>query len=383
MATFEAVVHHDVQPSTDPDEAGEQGERESNPPAHQTGEPVRGARELSLPRAPAPSDTLPADHQIKRRDQVPAHQHRQVDDRSHVDDDPQDDQRHLDQTGESPAEERLARNARPGRWAAHDRSFTVGFAPHFGDQPFGTVTRDDRSLSRLDSGVVRDGAPPRGCAAACHTSRTTMPVWEIAHVTDIPPRRTQEQRRAETERRVLDAAIALIARTGSRGVTLAQVGEAAGYSRGIVYHQFGSRERLLEAVVDEARRFDVPEYQGNGLEHLVRIVEAYVRNVAKRTPSARAFLQLWGEAIAADPAVMPLFAQRDADFRQFLAAVVRQGVADGSIRDDVDPAAAAVLLLAMVRGTGLQLIAEPPVRNLPALVREATRSVRAAFRVMP
>lgn len=202
-------------------------------------------------------------------------------------------------------------------------------------------------------------------------------------MTDRPARRTQEQRRAETERRVLDAAMALIARSGSRAVTLAEVGEAAGYSRGIVYHHFGSRERLLEAVVDEAQRFDVPAYQGDGLDHLVRIIEAYLRNVVRRTPSARAFLQLWGEAIAADPVLAPLFARRDADFRQLLANVVRQGVADGSIRPDANPAAAAVLIVALVRGTGLQLIAQPPVRNVPALIREATRSVRAAFAVTP
>jgi AcrR family transcriptional regulator len=202
-------------------------------------------------------------------------------------------------------------------------------------------------------------------------------------MTDRPARRTQEQRRAETERRVVDAAMALIARSGSRAVTLAEVGEAAGYSRGIVYHHFGSRERLLEAVVDEAQRFDVPVYQGDGLDYLVRIIEAYLRNVVRRTPSARAFLQLWGEAIAADPVLAPLFARRDADFRQLLADVVRQGVADGSIRPDANPGAAAVLVVALVRGTGLQLIAEPPVRNVPALIREATRSVRGAFGVMP
>jgi AcrR family transcriptional regulator len=202
-------------------------------------------------------------------------------------------------------------------------------------------------------------------------------------MTDRPARRTQEQRRAETERRVLDAAMALIARSGSRAVTLAEVGEAAGYSRGIVYHHFGSRERLLEAVLDQAQRFDVPAYQGNSLDHLVRIIEAYLRHVVRQTPSARAFLQLWGEAIAADPVLAPLFARRDADFRQLLADVVRQGVADGSIRPDANPAAAAVLVVALVRGTGLQLIAQPPVRNVPTLIREAMRAVRAAFAVTP
>jgi hypothetical protein len=39
-----------------------------------------------------------------------------------------------------------------------------------------------------------------------------------------------------------------------------------------------------------------------------------------------------------------------------------------------------VLLLSILRGTGLQLIATPPVRNLPALVAEAKRSVAAALR---
>jgi AcrR family transcriptional regulator len=202
-------------------------------------------------------------------------------------------------------------------------------------------------------------------------------------VTDTPTRRTQEQRRAETTRRVLDAATSLIARTGSRSITLAQVGEAAGYSRGIVYHQFGSRERLIEAVLDLAQQLDLPEYAGNGLEHVVRIVESYVQAVARRTPSTRAFLQLWMEAIAADPVVSPLFAQRDEEFRRFLCDAVRRGVADGSVRSDVDPTAAGAVLMALLRGTGLQLIATPPVDDTPALTREAVQAVRRAFASAP
>ena len=202
---------------------------------------------------------------------------------------------------------------------------------------------------------------------------------ESTNVTDTPTRRTQEQRRAVTQRRVLDAATALIARTGSRSVTLAQVGEAAGYSRGIVYHQFGSRERLIAAVLDEAQRLGLPEYSGDGLAHLVGIVESYLLAVAQRTPSAHAFLQLWMEAIAVDPVVAPLFGRRDDGFRQFLSDSVRRGVADGSVRSDVDPIAAGSVLLALLRGTSLQLIATPPVNDALAVTREAMRTVRAAF----
>src|SRR5690242_21557310 len=89
---------------------------------------------------------------------------------------------------------------------------------------------------------------------------------------DRAVRRTQEERRAETERRVLAAAMALIAAHGSRSVTLAEVGEAAGYSRGIVRHHFGSRERLLAAVMQDAPRFAAPAYEGDGLEQGCGIV---------------------------------------------------------------------------------------------------------------
>lgn len=195
-----------------------------------------------------------------------------------------------------------------------------------------------------------------------------------------PTRRTQEQRRAEAERRVLDAAMTLIAQNGSRAITLAQVGEAAGYSRGIVHQYFGNRAGLLEAVMGDAGTFDVPEYGGHALDQIADLVASYFRNVVDRTPSSRAFLQLWGEAIAADPVLTPLFAERDASFRRFLANRIKAGIGDGSIRADIDPKSAAVLLLSILRGTGLQLIATPPVRNLPALVAEAKRSVAAALR---
>ncbi len=192
-------------------------------------------------------------------------------------------------------------------------------------------------------------------------------------------RRTQAQRRAAAERRVLDATMALIARKGSRAVTLAQVGEAAGYSRGIVTHHFGSRERLLEAVMRDAQRFPVPAYAGNALAWLAALVRAYLTNVTGRTPAARAFLQMWGEAIAADPVLMPLFAEQDAAFRALLADRIRAGIADKSIRPDTDAAAGAVLMVALLRGIGLQLIATPAPSNVSAIIDEAVRSTRNAF----
>jgi AcrR family transcriptional regulator len=197
-------------------------------------------------------------------------------------------------------------------------------------------------------------------------------------LTDDAGRRTQEQRRAETERRVVDAATELIATSGSRRITLAQVGEAAGYSRGIVYHQFGSRERLVEAVLDKVQRMELPAYEGNGLEQLVGVVETYLAVVSQRAPSTRAFLQLWLEALAADPVVGPLFAERDRGFRRWLSDVVARGIADGTVVRDAVPDGAGALLIAIVRGSSVQMAASPEV-DAASVTAEAVRAVRAAF----
>jgi AcrR family transcriptional regulator len=65
----------------------------------------------------------------------------------------------------------------------------------------------------------------------------------------------QERRRNEAEQRLLDAAAELIGEIGPAAVTLANIGERAGYSRGLATHHFGSKgammHRLVANVTDE------------------------------------------------------------------------------------------------------------------------------------
>ncbi len=200
-------------------------------------------------------------------------------------------------------------------------------------------------------------------------------------MTDQPPaRRTQQERREQTERKVIAAATALIAEHGSRALTLAAVGEAAGYSRGIVSHHFGSRENLLRAVMHDAQAFNLPDPGESAGVWLADTVRAYLKNVTNQRPAARAFLQMWGEAIATDPVLMPLYAEQDARFRRLLADKVREGIRDGSVRADADPEAMAVFLLGLLRGIALQLISTPPPARVKAIIDEAERATRRALR---
>lgn len=195
-----------------------------------------------------------------------------------------------------------------------------------------------------------------------------------------PARRTQQERREHTERKVIAAATTLIAEQGSHALTLAKVGEAAGYSRGIVSHHFGNRENLLRAVMRDAQVFTLPKPGGPAGTWLADMVRAYLANVANQQPASRAFLKMWGEAIAADPVLTPLYAEQDARFRHLLAEKVRQGITDGSVRPDADPEAMAVYLLGLLRGIALQLISDPPPSQVQAIIDEAERATHRALK---
>ena len=63
------------------------------------------------------------------------------------------------------------------------------------------------------------------------------------------------QNRAETERRLIEAALGLIRRNGIlAGLNLREVADEAGVNRGNIYHYFGSRRELLRTAI--ARRFE-------------------------------------------------------------------------------------------------------------------------------
>ena len=129
----------------------------------------------------------------------------------------------------------------------------------------------------------------------------------------------------------------IIALRGVRAVTLAAVGEAAGYSRGIVTHQFGSRQGLLDALTLELQNRFVPPETDDVLE----LIDAYLASFEERPLDTRVYAVLWAEAQAGDADLLPAFEARDARFKATLS-----GYLDGN-------EAMAGVLVALLRGVSL------------------------------
>ena len=66
-------------------------------------------------------------------------------------------------------------------------------------------------------------------------------------------RLTRAEAKAQTRRRLLDSAARVFAEKGFGGATLEEIAEAAGYSTGAMYANFGGKEQLFMEVVAEHR----------------------------------------------------------------------------------------------------------------------------------
>ena len=67
----------------------------------------------------------------------------------------------------------------------------------------------------------------------------------------MPVGRTQDERKAETRQRLLQAAGELIAERGVAGASVDALAEAAERTSGAIYAHFGGKEGLLVALLDE------------------------------------------------------------------------------------------------------------------------------------
>jgi AcrR family transcriptional regulator len=183
--------------------------------------------------------------------------------------------------------------------------------------------------------------------------------------------RTQRQRREETERRLLDAAAALVAVGGSRAVTLQEVGRLAGYSRGIVNHMFGTKEALLAALVAGAQqRVGPPPASSPGLGRLRQRAARYIDQISAGDEHARAFLLLWAESVGATPQLRAMFTERDTLFAREIREDLTAGIADGEIRPGIDIEGTTLALIAVLRGAGLHMIIRGAAPGTTARMRE-------------
>jgi AcrR family transcriptional regulator len=196
----------------------------------------------------------------------------------------------------------------------------------------------------------------------------------------------QSDRRAASDRRMLDAAMRLIAERGAAGTSLGDIGIAAGYSRGLPSERFGSKLSLLEALIDRSegwfqKRLDVALARKTGLDAVLARISAHL-DAAMHDPMATAALySLYVESISVLPELRPRIAAFSNGFQRGFADHLREGQRLGQIRTDVSCKSQAVVIVGAVRGLIIQSLIDRRPNDLQsgkkALLRLFESSLRA------
>ena len=193
-------------------------------------------------------------------------------------------------------------------------------------------------------------------------------------------RRSQAERRDEAEQRLLAAAVRLVAERGLERTTLSDVGEAAGYSRGLPAHYFGGKSGLIVTLAAHliegfGRALDRAERHGLGLVRLLGTTAFYFDSAGKDPTGTRALFVLLGEGLS-NALVTDRLAELNARSARGFEVNLRAAIAAKEVRPEIDAGAQAILILAGLRGTVSQWLLAPDAIDLAALRDEFVASLR-------
>ena len=191
------------------------------------------------------------------------------------------------------------------------------------------------------------------------------------------PRRRQKDRTALSDKRMTEAAVSLIVEQGIAGTTLANIGERAGYSRGLVTHRFGSKAGLLAHVHDSVAS-DWLEHvsdqvgEASGVEALLRVTDALHAFMRDEPDELRAMYLLRYASIDPGAEYRANVARVNRAHIRALSRWIAEGQGAGTLRDDVEPETAAQLFASMVDGLLYRWFVNPdlPVQTLHRALRD-------------
>ncbi len=185
-------------------------------------------------------------------------------------------------------------------------------------------------------------------------------------------RMTQAERTALSDQRMFEASISLIIDRGTQKTTLKDIGERAGYSRGLANYRFGSKEALLNELFIH--------FDGLWKAHLNHYIADQVSIAAVKSAlnALRDFLQLeanymramyilWYESLGHESEIRTKLADHHDVYRKDATRWIQQGIDNGEIDPGVDPEQFAVQFCAFIFGIVYQWLVNADALDLDSV----------------
>jgi AcrR family transcriptional regulator len=200
-------------------------------------------------------------------------------------------------------------------------------------------------------------------------------------------RRTQEDRREQSGRGLVQAVVEVVAESGVGAATFEAIGARAGYSRSLVTQRFGSKQALIDAVIEHAsarfQALSTHERVGAlpGLDALLLLLDIYLTELAN-SRELKTYFMLLSSAVADVSELRAVFAAEHERVKARLASLVARGQADGSIRPEIDADSAALMIGSLQLGLSVQILVDPST-DLEPIRRTALNTLRVSFGRQP
>ena len=182
----------------------------------------------------------------------------------------------------------------------------------------------------------------------------------------------------ETRAKLIQAARKAFAEKGYANASMDDLTAAAGLTRGALYHNFGDKRGLLQAVVDRidgemaARAKAIGDAAGDDWQGLLEEGRAYIEMALE--PEVQRIVLLDGPAVLGDPSQWP----SQNSCLQATLVKVRRLVEEGRLKP-VDPEAAARLLNGAALNAALWIAASAEPQDVLAKALKAFRHLASGL----
>jgi len=168
----------------------------------------------------------------------------------------------------------------------------------------------------------------------------------------------RDKAKSDRRRLIVEAAIDCFIAKGIHQTGIRDIATRANVSLGNLYNHFTGKDALIAEIAalegrDVLRFVEAIRKPENPLEGIVHFARVYLDHASQPAVAALAIEML--SVALRNPGVAEAFDANRARLIDALCAAMRDGVAAGSIRSDIDQTATANLILDSIEGLGLRM----------------------------
>jgi len=159
-----------------------------------------------------------------------------------------------------------------------------------------------------------------------------------------------------TKDKIIQVSLALFVRNGYHGTSINDIMKQVGISKAAFYSHFESKGRLLLKIINE--------YETRYIDQLIQVVSQHPGNADGKLHCAISFnskfaiknldlclfLDYLTAELNADVDFLPALKRIYDKYQAFITHIIQEGIEEGLIKKDLDPAQAALIFMALHHG---------------------------------